>query len=162
MFQSLRAGIAEESERYINVLLILNILKNKRFRTEWAVLVSSLIFALSHFLNLFSAPPYQMTLNQVIYQAINAFGLGCFLAVLFLFSGKLWLTALVHTFYDVQGMSITTLGLVGDSVLSLFTQTGIVLILWIGLSTIIFHLNRKAIKKNAEIISTKYNSSETI
>lgn len=83
LLQSLRAGIAEESERYINILLILTILKNKKLQIEWAILGSSLIFALSHFLNLYSVPPYQMTLNQVVHQVINAFGLGCFLQFYF-------------------------------------------------------------------------------
>ncbi len=57
-----------ESERYINLLLLLIIFKSRKLRVS-QILESS--FALSHILNVFSAPPYQMKPDQVVHQVVN-------------------------------------------------------------------------------------------
>ncbi len=157
LFFSARAGIAEESERYINLLLLLIIFKSRKLRVEWSILGSSFIFALSHILNVFSAPPYQMKPDQVVHQVVNAFGIGCFLAVLFLYSGKLWLTMLIHTFADIVALSITSIGMIGETLLDPFTQTFIDLSSWLILAAILFLFNKQTVKHTATILTKNKN-----
>lgn len=79
-----------------------------------------------------------------------------FFAVLFLYSGRLWITMLVHAFHDILGFSITTLGEVGESVVSPFAQTGLILMLWLSLSLIVFLCKRKTIEKNAVLFLERF------
>ncbi|WP_232055333.1 CPBP family intramembrane glutamic endopeptidase [Lactobacillus gasseri] len=133
------------------------IFKSRKLRVEWSILGSSFIFALSHILNVFSAPPYQMKPDQVVHQVVNAFGIGCFLAVLFLYSGKLWLTMLIHTFADIVALSITSIGMIGETLLDPFTQTFIDLSSWLILAAILFLFNKQTVKHTATILTKNKN-----
>ncbi|WP_265488927.1 CPBP family intramembrane glutamic endopeptidase [Lactobacillus sp. PV034] len=110
IFIAFRAAIMEESARYIFLLtLLISFTKRKRQALE-AILLSSAIFSLLHILN-FSAPG--ATLNSVLTQILHTFGFGCILAVIFLYSGKLWLIILLHIFADILSSSLNPLGYSG-------------------------------------------------
>ena len=60
------------------------------------VLLSSAFFGLAHTLNLLSGIP----LNAIIQQSVFAFAVGCFFAGMYLKSGNLWETILIHFLID--------------------------------------------------------------
>ena len=153
-----RAGIIEENERYINLLLLLAIFRKSRRRIEWAIIISSLIFASLHILNVLSRPPYETPIKDVGYQIVSAFGVGCFLAVLLLYTGKLWLTMLLHAFIDVVAFSITSIGIIGNSaILSFFEQTILSLACWLILAVLLFIRNKDLINHNVQILTKNQN-----
>lgn len=154
-FSSIAAGITEESERYINLILLFAIFKNIKFRIEWAILISSLLFAVPHIFNVFALPPYKLSVSMALEQAIFAFGLGCYLAVIFLLSGKLWIPMIIHTFYDSLVFSITSIGTVGGVVFDRMTYLMITTIGWLILAVIIFLCNKNCIKNNILILTQK-------
>ena len=156
-FSAIKAGLVEESERYINLILIFTILKGQKFRLELSILISSLLFALSHIINAFSIYPYKLSIEGEIYQVFFTFGLGCYLAVIFLYTGKLWIVILFHIFYDTLVFSITPLGISGSLILSRISYTMMVTIGWLFLAAIVFILNKKIIKENIILLTERRN-----
>lgn len=88
-FSAIKAGLVEESERYINLILIFTILKGQKFRLELSILISSLLFALSHIINAFSIYPYKLSIEGEIYQVFSITPLGI--------SGSLILSRISYT-----------------------------------------------------------------
>lgn len=111
IFSALDAGIMEESARYIFLLALLVMLTKKKGQAIYSVLLSSVIFSLLHIFN-FSTPG--TTINAVLFQILHAFGFGCLLGVILLYSGKLWLTVLLHAFADFLSLSLVPLGYGGS------------------------------------------------
>ncbi len=111
IFSTLDAGIMEESARYIFLLALLVMLTKKKGQAIYSVLLSSVIFSLLHIFN-FSTPG--TTINAVLFQILHAFGFGCLLGTIFLYSGKLWLTMLLHAFADFLSLSLVPLGYGGS------------------------------------------------
>ncbi|WP_035430108.1 type II CAAX prenyl endopeptidase Rce1 family protein [Lactobacillus paragasseri] len=85
------------------------------------------------------------------------FGLGCYLAVIFLYTGKLWIVILFHIFYDTLVFSITPLGISGSLILSRISYTMMVTIGWLFLAAIVFILNKKIIKENIILLTERRN-----
>lgn len=86
-------------------------LAQKRFEsvkggTVWAVAVSSAVFGLFHFINLFYGASVSGTLLQVGY----TFLIGCMLAVTLIKTQNVWLCIAVHFIFDIGGMIVTDLG----------------------------------------------------
>lgn len=102
-FTALEAGVMEEMERYLFIVVLLTIFKNKRFQIQATIIISSLIFALGHYINLLSNPGWNVNL-----QVMWAFPLGMFLAVLYLYTGKLFLSMGAHFLIDFFVMSRQT------------------------------------------------------
>lgn len=153
---SIEAGIGEEATRYINLVLLLVIFKNKKWQINGAVLGSAILFALPHIGNAFASELRQTPLATV-FQVIDTFGFGCFAAVLILYSGKLWPTMIIHALYDILVFSETPL--TQDSVGIFGGNTGhfihiiIFLVLWIGFAAFILVKNRKLIRQNVQILT---------
>lgn len=124
-FSALDAGIMEESARYVFLLTLLAIFAKKKGQAWYAILISSAIFSLLHLLN-FSAPGN--TVNSLFFQILHAFGLGCLLAVIYLYSGKLWLPMLLHALADFLNTSLIPLGY-GGSLLTNETTNLLVLVI---------------------------------
>lgn len=85
----------------------------RKNQLQFSVLISASIFSLSHVSNfLNSGLPFKNIMSQIIV----SFGLGCFLAFLFLYTGKIWLNILVHFGIDFLTFSITDIGYLTTSI----------------------------------------------
>ncbi|RVU71453.1 MULTISPECIES: CPBP family intramembrane glutamic endopeptidase [Lactobacillus] len=134
VFRSLYAGILEEGMRVLNIIMLLVIFKNTKYRLSLSVFISSLIFALLHF-NLLFDP--SRDLISVIQQVIVVFGVGCLWAVTYLYTGQLWLNVLLHTFFDYIAFSTTPLAHAALSPLSIYYD-GFVEAIFLALIPILF------------------------
>jgi membrane protease YdiL (CAAX protease family) len=95
---ALEPGILEEVVRYLNILVILAAFKQHRqWRIPVAVLGSGILFGLAHLGNVGWSGQTLMATNA---QVIGVMGSGFLWAVLYLYSGKLWLPMLCHFFTD--------------------------------------------------------------
>ncbi len=162
---SIEAGIGEEAARYINLILLLVLFKNKKWQINGAVLGSAILFALPHIGNAFASELKQTPLATA-FQVIDTFGFGCFAAVLILYSGKLWPTMIIHTLHDILVFSETPL--TQDSVdifggnTGQFTHVIINLVLWVISAIFILIKNRKLIKQNVQILTRVQKTDLTI
>lgn len=95
---ALEPGILEEVVRYLNILVILAAFKqHSNWRIPGAVLGSGVLFGLAHLGNVgWSGQTFMATNAQVI----GVMGSGFLWAVLYLYTGKLWLPMLCHFFTD--------------------------------------------------------------
>lgn len=162
---SIEAGIGEEAARYINLVLLLVIFKNKKWQINGAVLGSAILFALPHIGNAFASELKQTPL-ATFFQVIDTFGFGCFAAVLILYSGKLWPTMIIHTLCDILVFSETPLtqdsmGIFGGNT-GQFIHVIINLVLWVSFAVFILIKNRKLIKQNVQILTQVRKTDLTI
>lgn len=111
IFTPAEAGIYEETERFLLMLICLAGLRNKRFRIETAVFLPTLVWSLGHLGNILQSG---RTLTNVWQQVVLTFGFGSFLAVLYLYTGQLWLNMLLHFTWDFLVMSTTPLAVAGS------------------------------------------------
>lgn len=107
ILNSLDPAIYEEVERYGYIIILLVIFKNKKYQLQGSIFLSALLFSLSHVGNFFTT---DISFTNVISQIIVAFGLGCFLAVMLLYTGKIWINILIHFSFDFLVFSITDIG----------------------------------------------------
>ncbi|CCI84981.1 hypothetical protein FC52_GL000835 [Lactobacillus pasteurii DSM 23907 = CRBIP 24.76] len=107
VFTSVNAGLMEEVARYVFVIALLASLVKKRNHSLIAIVLSSAIFSLLHVLS-FSSTDFN--LGEVVFKIIHAFGFGCIFGLLFLYTGKIWLIILLHSFADFISFSLTPLG----------------------------------------------------
>lgn len=100
---ALEAGIAEETLCRFGILgALLYACRNLTQRVPIAVGLSALCFGLLHLPNA-AVQKWDVT----ILQAIFALGLGLYLAVVYLYTGQLWLTMLMHFFIDAAIFCLT-------------------------------------------------------
>ncbi len=92
--------------RGIILVLLLKKLADKKNGVLLAIIFSSAIFGLSHVFNLYSGASIDDTLLQVGY----SFLVGMMWAVIFLKTGNLWLTMLLHATYNFFGQVMFYLG----------------------------------------------------
>lgn len=85
---------------------LLRVFKQKKEDYFWPVLLSSVIFALFHFVNLADGSDILSVLQQVGY----SFLIGAMLAVVLLQTDNLWLCVGLHALFDVGGMLVSDLG----------------------------------------------------
>lgn len=93
--QAAEAGIMEEMNRYLVIIVLLYALRKNKRQVPVTIFISALFFGLLHFAN-FGWQKLAPTIAQVTF----AFGIGLFFAVVYLYTGKLWLTMLMHFFVD--------------------------------------------------------------
>lgn len=159
-FATLNAGIFEELERYAILVVLAGALKNKKFRAQGMVLISALIFSLSHYSNMISEHKDFVTTS---YQVMDVFTIGCLLAIIYSYTGKLWLAMIVHGVWDFLVFAMIPATMDIASFLDLYVPSGIlvpVVINTVGIPIIIFMLSGKRlshIEKNIHILlkSTK-------
>lgn len=101
---SLGAILFEEIYRWVLIGIILLAFKNNKMKIEITIFLSALLYGLSHYTNLL---PGRMSVLDITSQVIFAFGYGCFLAVLYLYSGQIWLLFLSHFSLDFLALSLT-------------------------------------------------------
>ena len=107
---AVEAGIMEETQRCLDIVVLLFVFRNFKGKVVWATVISSLLFSLDHLTNLGSTQfgvLYHFT--KVEQQMIYTFGFGMLAAVLYLYTGKLWLSMLVHFGLDFIVFSETPL-----------------------------------------------------
>lgn len=102
IIEQLFIGIFEE---FLFRGLIFNILLEKLNKYQYrgmiaALLLSSLLFASVHMLNLFDTPEL---LNTTIAQTVGALFMGIFLGALYLRSKNIWVVVFYHAFIDAAG-----------------------------------------------------------
>ncbi len=153
---AIEAGINEEVTRYIDLLLLLVVLKNKKWQIEGAVLGSAILFALPHIGNAFSSE-LRLSAAMTTFQVIDTFGFGCFAAALILYSGKLWVTVVIHALYDFLVFSSTPLTQIGmglfGGIWGGFSYAIISLIIWVVFSIFILVKYPKLIRHNIQIMT---------
>ena len=109
-FAAAEAGIMEETMRYLDIVVLLYIFRSSKAKAIWAVLISAMLFSLGHLTNLgITAFGTYYDLTAVEQQLTYTFGLGMLFAVLYLYTGKLWLNMLIHFSFDFIVFSETPL-----------------------------------------------------
>lgn len=104
------AGIFEETIRCLELIVMLYALRNFKYRIIVSMLVTSLIFSLMHLTNLGgNVFGIQFDWQAVLQQMTYTFGVGMMLAAVYLYSGKLWLSMLIHFLTDLISLSKTPL-----------------------------------------------------
>lgn len=95
---ALEPGILEETERYLAMIILLAGFNHYRnWRVPIAIYGSALLFGLSHLGNVgWHGETFEATIAQVI----GVMGSGFLWAVLYLYSGKLWLPMIFHFLMD--------------------------------------------------------------
>lgn len=103
---SLGAILFEEGFRYLLIIVLLEVFKVQRGQIELTIFLSALFFGLIHYAGLLDQGPIFIISTQAIF----AFGYGCFLATLYLYSGKFWLVLLSHFSLDLIAFSLSAGG----------------------------------------------------
>ncbi len=93
----LQPGVSEElTFRIIPISLAMRSSKRKQLISP-VIIFTSIIFGLTHGLNIFAGADPVTTLFQVIY----ATGTGCLFAVIYMRTGNMWISILLHSFTDI-------------------------------------------------------------
>ncbi len=152
-------GISEELERYFLLVLLLSGLKNIKLHIPIAIIVSSLIFGLSHCTH-FLTEPVDTTISLII----AATGGGLLYAVVYLISGKLWLTIFAHTLLDSLVSAFSINGTISLGMWELYSRpmviiTAIELAIFLGFTLILLLVPafRASLKINAQNLANLVN-----
>lgn len=107
---AIEAGIFEEMLRYLNLVILLVAMRNFKYRMIFAIVISSILFSLSHLGNLgISTFLIKFDLETTLQQVVYTFGAGMLFAVIYLYTGKLWLSISIHGLVDLIALSETPL-----------------------------------------------------
>ena len=107
---AIEAGIFEETLRYLNLVILLVVMRNFKYRMIFAIVISSILFSLSHLGNLgISTFLIKFDLETTLQQVVYTFGAGMLFAVIYLYTGKLWLSISIHGLVDLIALSETPL-----------------------------------------------------
>lgn len=107
---AIEAGIFEETLRYLNLVILLVAMRNFKYRMIFAIVISSILFSLSHLGNLgISTFLIKFDLETTLQQVVYTFGVGMLFAVIYLYTGKLWLSISIHGLVDLIALSETPL-----------------------------------------------------
>lgn len=99
---ALTAGIGEETIFRFGVLgVLLYALQNLKAKVPVAMIISAALFALAHLMNLAG-----QNLPITLLQMLSALGAGLFFACVYLYTGQLWLTMLMHFLIDWTGAAV--------------------------------------------------------
>lgn len=94
----------------------------------------AILFTLPHIENAFGSE-LRLSAAMTTFQVIDTFGFGCFAAALILYSGKLWVTMVIHALYDFLIFSSTPLTQIGiglfGGIWGGFSYAIISLIIWV-------------------------------
>lgn len=156
--QAAEAGILEETMRFLNIFILLYAFRNKpKLQVPLSIFISAFLFGSMHLSN-WGWQKLAPTLSQVA----SAFGIGLFLVILYLYSGKIWLSMLVHFLIDYlifaqTGGSSQPGGWTGDIVDWATTIATIVvpLVLYIWM---MFGKRRKVLDENANRLISRENN----
>ncbi|AUD62174.1 hypothetical protein BK010_00615 [Tenericutes bacterium MO-XQ] len=105
--ECLSVGFFEEVIfRVVLLIFLLKTFSKLKMNLIFSIVLSSLIFALSHIFNLFSGASYSDTFLQIGY----SFLVGMMWAVMFLKTKNIWLTILLHATFNFFGQVMFYLG----------------------------------------------------
>ena len=94
--------------RGVILLIVEDLLKNKKHKPLLTALICSLIFSLFHLTNLL--PPVSSDINSVLLQCLYTFLIGGMLTVTMLKGRNIWLCVLIHAVFDFGGLIIEHIG----------------------------------------------------
>ncbi|WP_251545547.1 CPBP family intramembrane glutamic endopeptidase [Limosilactobacillus caecicola] len=101
--QAFEAGVAEETLCRFGILgCALYAFRRFENRIPYAVLLSSALFGLIHYTNL-----AEQTFSLTTVQVLSAFAMGLFFCVVYLYTGQLWITMLMHFLIDWTSFTIS-------------------------------------------------------
>lgn len=90
------AAVAEEALfRFAILGVLFYAWRNIRQRLPYALVTSSIIFGLVHLTNV-----VEQSWDVTVYQAVATAGIGLFFAVVYVYTGQLWLTIVMHGLFD--------------------------------------------------------------
>ncbi|MGM9891159.1 lysostaphin resistance A-like protein [Limosilactobacillus sp.] len=93
---AIEAAVAEETLfRFAILGVLFYAWRNVRQRLPYALVTSSVLFGLAHLTNV-----AEQAWSVTVYQAVAAAGLGLFFAVVYVYTGQLWLAMLMHGLLD--------------------------------------------------------------
>lgn len=92
--------------RGVVLVFLLKFFSGRKMYLLYSIIISSVIFALSHLFNLFEGASYGDTFLQIGY----SFLVGMLWAVMFLKTQNIWLTMVLHATYNFFGQVMFTLG----------------------------------------------------
>lgn len=90
------AAVAEETLfRFAILGVLFYAWRNLRQQLPYALVASSILFGLMHLTNV-----VEQSWDVTIYQAVATAGIGLFFAVVYVYTGQLWLTMVMHGLFD--------------------------------------------------------------
>ena len=93
---AVEAGVAEETLfRFAILGVLFYAWRRWRNRLPLALATSSILFGLAHLTNVFA-----QSWDNTLFQAVTAAGIGLFFAVVYVYTGQLWLAMLMHGLLD--------------------------------------------------------------
>ncbi len=98
---AVEAGVAEETLfRFAILGILFYAWRRWQNRLPLALATSSILFGLAHLTNIFA-----QSWDNTLFQAITAAGIGLFFAVVYVYTGQLWLAMLMHGLLDWTGFA---------------------------------------------------------
>ncbi len=131
LLSAFEAGVAEETLcRFVILGALLVAFRNLAQQLPLAVVASALLFALMHLGNMLAQP-----VSTTLLQVLGTFGLGLFFAVVYLYTGQLWLAMLLHFLLDWTAFAAsgsTTMNTVPTT--SEWIAVGVEVVVFIGIT----------------------------
>ncbi|MBD7894485.1 CPBP family intramembrane metalloprotease [Limosilactobacillus sp. Sa3CUN2] len=152
--QAFESGLAEESLfRFALLGVLFYAWRNVKQRLPLAIITSSLLFGFAHLINLRG-----QRIDLTLYQVALAFLLGLFLSVVYVYTGQLWLTMLMHFSLDWFGFLATgTTMLTGDLVPADWWGLLILLVIFGGFSLwMMFGTRREVMERHVRRLTGKH------
>ena len=129
--------------RYVVLILIIQRLPNTKKVIFYSIVISSLVFGVIHFMNLFYGASFGNTLLQVGY----SFMMGMLWAVVFLRTKNIVYPIILHALYNFFGQVMFTLGIVNNR----YDTVTVIVTTVLALFAIIYYFN-EFVKINVEDI----------
>ncbi|EEW54118.1 CPBP family intramembrane glutamic endopeptidase [Limosilactobacillus antri] len=103
LLMAFRAAVAEETLfRFAILGILFYAWRSYQCRLPLALATSSILFGLAHLMNI-----AEQSWIVTVYQALAAGGLGLFFAVVYVYTGQLWLTMVMHGLFDLLSFMAT-------------------------------------------------------
>lgn len=121
--------------------------RNFNQRLPWALVTSSVLFGLVHLMNV-GPQQWEMT----VIQALSAAGIGLFFATVYVYTGQLWLTMIMHFLLDWTAfMASGTVLMTGKVTMYDWLSTVIELVIFIGIAVwMMFGQRRQVMERHVD------------
>lgn len=142
--EAFEAAVAEETLCRFGFLgCALYAFRNFNNRIPYAVLLSSALFGLMHYFNLIGQS-FDITTVQVL----SAFSMGMFFAVVYLYTGQLWISMIMHFLIDWTSFMVSgTSVMVGKTSAMDWITLIVEMLVFIGISIWMMYGNRRQVMK---------------
>ncbi|WP_162139503.1 CPBP family intramembrane glutamic endopeptidase [Lactobacillus psittaci] len=95
-FSAFGGVLIEEVVRYLSLFTFLIFFKNNKHKLLFSIIASMIIFSLAHYSWIFDSE----VRYRIIVIVLNTIDFGCYMALIYLYTGKLWLVWLIHMAFD--------------------------------------------------------------